>query len=323
MSDPTGRRLGAACFAIAACFALGLQPGSSAQAAIIGHWTFNDDTANDSSGNGNDGVPQGGFVYVDVAGNPENRGISLDGDNHAVTNNVGSGINFGSNALWNFLGNPFTFAAWFAVDTSVPQGNNEWIFGMSDSTWRIGYKADGGQNRAQVFVPGPSESDGGLLEPSLSFHHVLVSKEVAGSGYEWYLDGVAQPSGGGAAPVPDNSAAELQSGFGGGNALISIMDEFTLWDTALSAQEVAAVYAAGPTFTPSVVSSNVVFGNAFATEFISQPGITYKLECTTNLVTSNGWAATGAFVDGNGTNMFLFDPSGFSTAKLYRVSIEP
>lgn len=39
--------------------------------------------------------------------------------------------------------------------------------------------------------------------------------------------------------------------------------------------------------------------------------------------TFNEGEGTSAFVEGTGTNMFLFDPSGHSTAKLYRVAIRP
>ena len=301
----------------------GLLVGGEATGGVIGNWTFNDDTANDSSANSNDGVLQGGFTYVDTPG-IANRGNSLDGDNNAVAPDVGSGIDFGDGGgLWNFGVNPFSFAAWFAVDTSVPQGNNEWIFRMLDSSWGIGYKADSGENRAQVFVPGASESPGGLLEPPLSYHHVLVTKDVAGSGYEWYLDGVPMNSPGGAAPVPDNTGVHLQSGFGGGNALISIMEEFTLWDEHFSAAQALAIYNAGPTHLLQPVNMvDADVGDQVGTEFLSEAGTIYELE-SADLVSSNNWSGTGAIVQGTGANLLLYDPLGFSTAKLYRVAIRP
>lgn len=239
----------------AACFLILFFLNPSAHAVVIGHWTFNEGaggTATDTSGNGNDGAIGGGAIYVAT---PGLSGISLDGDNGAQ-----SGINFGTGGgTWNFLGNPHTFAAWVAVDTDAGNGNNEWIFGMSDSSWRIGFKSDGGADRVQVFVPGVSESAAGQLEPAFSFHHILVSKEISGNGYEWYIDAVPQNSPGGAAAIPDNAGAILQSGFGGGNALVSIMDELTIWDTALSAQEVLDLYNAGPSLVPN--ASSVAFVN--------------------------------------------------------------
>jgi hypothetical protein len=299
--------------------ALGLLAGAEATGGVIGLWTFNDDTANDSSTNSNHGTPQGGFTYVDT---PRGRAIALDGNEMG---NPPTGIDFGDGGgLWNFLTNPFTFSVWFSVDTSVPQGNNEWIFRMLDSSWGLGYKADSGQNRAQVFVPGASESPGGLLEPPNSFHHVLLTKNVAGMGYEWYLDGAAMLSPGGAAPVPDNTGVHLQSGFGGGNALISVMDEFVLWDEHMSAAQALAIYNAGPAYNlqpVNVVDADV--GDQVATEFLSEAGTTYELESTADLVSSNNWSGTGAIAQGTGANLVLFDPAGYSTSKLYRVTIRP
>jgi hypothetical protein len=320
MSDPNGHRLGAVIVVIAAFFLLGLQPGPSAEAAIIGHWTFNDDTADDSSGNGNHGVPQGGFTYVDVNGNPDNRGISLDGDNGSQ-----SGINFGSPAAYNFTNNDFSIAAWIAIDTTSANGNNEWVIGKSDSSYRLGYEQSGKRHNLHLFGGLAKDAAVNSADPANSFHHVVMVKSTA-SQTALYLDGAcvscATPSNG-FNPIADNSGSDLQAGFGGGNALLATYDELVIYDTYLSSAEILDIYEAGPTFTPSVVSTTVLFDATFATEFTSQQGVTYSLECTTNLVTSNGWSATGTFVDGNGTNMFLFDPSGFSTAKLYRVSIAP
>jgi hypothetical protein len=50
------------------------------------------------------------------------------------------------------------------------------------------------------------------------------------------------------------------------------------------------------------------------------PGIVYKLQSTPDLVSLN-YGATGAFVLGDGSGMTLFDPSGASTTKNYRVTV--
>ena len=315
------RRTGCA-MVLTGTLALGLLAGAEAMGGVIGLWTFNDDTANDSSTNSNHGTPQGGFTYVDT---PRGRGISLDGDDDAVAPDLGSGIDFGDGGgLWNFGVNPFSFAAWFAVDTSVPQGNNEWIFRMLDSSWGLGYKADSGQNRAQVFVPGASESPGGLLEPPLSYHHVLVTKDVAGSGYEWYLDGVEMGSPGGAAPVPENTGVHLQSGFGGGNALISVMDEFTLWDEHMSSAQALAIYNAGPTQIPSLTLTQVSFPNTVSICFTGEVGKVYMLQSADDA--TGTYTNTGATVTGTGANLYLLDPStaaGSAAGKVYRVQSPP
>jgi len=72
---------------------------------------------------------------------------------------------------------------------------------------------------------------------------------------------------------------------------------------------------------PVVPSVDALVEDTFATEFVSKAGITYELESTPDLVSSN-YSGTGAFVIGTGTNMFLFDPTGYSDTKYYRVAIK-
>jgi len=72
---------------------------------------------------------------------------------------------------------------------------------------------------------------------------------------------------------------------------------------------------------PVEPSVDVLVEDTFATEFVSKAGITYELESTPDLVSSN-FSGTGAFVIGTGTNMVLFDPTGFSDTKHYRVAIK-
>jgi len=73
----------------------------------------------------------------------------------------------------------------------------------------------------------------------------------------------------------------------------------------------------------AVAFTNVVVADTVGAEFLSELGAVYELQSTPNLLNSNDWMSTGAFVNGNGTNMFLFDASGFSSNKNYRVVANP
>lgn len=57
--------------------------------------------------------------------------------------------------------------------------------------------------------------------------------------------------------------------------------------------------------------------------FLSETGLTYELQYTTNLVTTTGWVNAGATITATETNTYLFDPSeptGSDTSnKIYRV----
>jgi hypothetical protein len=71
-----------------------------------------------------------------------------------------------------------------------------------------------------------------------------------------------------------------------------------------------------------VASTNETIDDTFEAEFLSEIGTTYELECTGVLI-SDIWTGTGAFVDGNGANTFLYDPSVSSADKYYRVTKLP
>lgn len=58
-------------------------------------------------------------------------------------------------------------------------------------------------------------------------------------------------------------------------------------------------------------------------EFPSQSNVVYGLDSTTDLVTSNNFTSTGAYLIGDGSTQLLFDPAGFSTNKAYRVQADP
>ena len=55
-----------------------------------------------------------------------------------------------------------------------------------------------------------------------------------------------------------------------------------------------------------------------ALAFTSSVGHLYGLEFNTNGDT-NVWTDAGALLTGDGSTMFMFDPSGFSTQKNYRI----
>ena len=72
-----------------------------------------------------------------------------------------------------------------------------------------------------------------------------------------------------------------------------------------------------------VAFTQVATEDTMAMEFVSQSNVVYRLDSTTDLVTSNNFTSTGAFTLGSGTNQFLFDATGFSTNKAYRIVVNP
>jgi len=314
------QRSRAALLPMAACLSLGLQPAVSSQAAIIAQWTFNDDTADDVSGNGHHGVPQGGFTYVDTPGDG-NRGIELDGNKDAVTNNIGSGVTVPAHPDLDPTGSDeITVEVWIDVDTDDPlTGNNEWIARRSDSKYGIGFKKDGGLNRVTIHQNGGDswESPGNMIDAP-GYYHLVYSKANDGPSISLYINGVFVGFGGaGKNPWATDGPADIRFGWGGGNALKGIWDEVTIHDEKLDGFEVIERFLAGPTYPLSVDSEAVHVGGTTGIQFTSQSNTTYRLQCKT----TNNWVDTGAFANGDGSDIVLFDPSGFTTTKQYRVNL--
>jgi hypothetical protein len=103
------------------------------------------------------------------------------------------------------------------------------------------------------------------------------------------------------------------------NYLKAVYEEVRLYGDYLTDDQIRDLFEAGPTHliqVPDLTETGVE--DTFTTEFLSEAGIAYELECTTNQV---DWEATGAIVEGTGGTLTLYDPSGYSTSKQYRVAI--
>ena len=71
-----------------------------------------------------------------------------------------------------------------------------------------------------------------------------------------------------------------------------------------------------------VPSTGINVADTPAVSFDSAGGVTYRLQSTPDLVSSN-FTDVGAFVEGNGQTRLLFDPDGPSAGKNYRVVADP
>ena len=75
----------------------------------------------------------------------------------------------------------------------------------------------------------------------------------------------------------------------------------------------------GTNAAPSRVDfDTIMVEDAAAMQFTSEPGVVYRLQCTTDLVSSNNWEETGAFVEGDGGTLLLYDSTDSSSRKAYR-----
>ena len=79
------------------------------------------------------------------------------------------------------------------------------------------------------------------------------------------------------------------------------------------------ILAEAPGPTPVNIST-VEVANVFGLQFQTASGTMYRLEASSDPV-SNNFQSTGAFLEGDGEVREMFDPTGFSTTKNYRVVI--
>lgn len=313
---------------VTACLVL----SPAAQGAVIGQWTFNEGTgtnAFDSSAIGNTG-----FISesTDVVGGTPPEHVPSPGSFAVSLDGVNDFVDWGTN-LFNFSTEAFSVETWVAIG-ETQTGNNHGIFGFPISTnvgsWRVGYEHDGGaMAKHNVGLCGTGgcpgiarESASGSATPFGTYRHVGFTKSTD-SELKLFVDGVVVAAGGGYMQLYAPVSGSLQAGSGNGNHLECLIDEIRVHDVYLSDQQIMNSFLEGPTVDPvppPVISVEVE--NTFAITFPSEAGVRYELESTTETATPSNFVGTGLLVTGTGTNMFLFDPGGYSTAKLYRVSIK-
>lgn len=263
--------------------ALGL-PLASSQAALLNLYTFNDGTANDSIGG------QNGTVI-----NPANA--SFSGGKLDVSANTGA--NFTTSAyvdLPNGLittavnsgtAGTFSFSLWFSVSQ-----NRDWApplsFGTTDggengntgagasaylqliadtgdsaNTFRLTSHSAGGQEL------GVSQANGAVAPVGSQISVIGVFDQSGGQPgtLTFYVNGVAVGSNTLAAPLDlstftNNNNWLGRSQWNGDAVFDGAYDELAIYDNALTAQEAAAIFAAGPVPVPEPASISLLIGGA-------------------------------------------------------------
>jgi len=232
----------------AACILMGFAAGA-ARADEIARWTFNDITpegvAPDSSGHKNSekhaGNLVGGAVVETVIG--YNRAVLLDG--------VKAYIDFGNHGDFDFTG-PFSMELWLLVHPKA-KGGETLLAGKSAAVYGLSfYYTD---NNTYFYING-----GGIetrVRHTLAYdqwHHMVCTYDPE-AGLRLYIDGELVETNAGKIQAP-SSLLPLRVGSPFADAdpeqpsaayLCGLIDEFRLYDHALSAEQVAASKTAGPT----------------------------------------------------------------------------
>lgn len=193
----------------------------------------------------------------------------------------------------------------------------------ADGSSSVGFETDGNGDKIVGSVTGlGTVSTNAVLRDTWYRMTVTIINDGMGN---WSWSGALEQDTGGGSFTPAGSlgSTALPAGFTPSWVHLASLYAFIEGPTSSEMSAIDDVSFVSGIVGGPVTSATVRVEDTFGTEFLSEAGVTYGLESTTDLVTSNNWTSTGAFVTGDGTTMFLFDPATFSTSKAYRVISNP
>jgi hypothetical protein len=282
--------------------------------------------------------------------------ILVGGDSGPVP--IGGNAGFGSSAGDVATGGAFTFAAWINPDLDSGQFHflgkrNRQITGTFSPRWTFsqldtslffhgleggaGYATDAGLNPADYSdTENFMLTGGGLLSVGTWTHVALVFGGPGGTQTIYTNGAVAASMAVPAGFSPDgldsfellpNNGNNMYLGSrpagssGGVEYFDGQMDEVFFAQRALEQSEIQDLFENSMN-SPSVLpSSEVLVGDVVGMEFLSENGVRYDLEATTDPA-AVAFSATGASVIGDGGTMILNDPTGNPDANVYRIAAQ-
>ncbi len=219
------------------------------QADLVGYWTFDDDTSDDSSGNGYHGTMVGGSYSTDVptalAGG---KSIDLTAGDHYVT--VDQGVANGS-PEFNFTLN-MTVSCWVK---GWPGNWEPYISKHGESAYGWQFRRYSGESRLSWTTRNLADVDEDTPGTSTAasdgnWHHIAATYD--GSRKRIYVDGVLDLSFSQTEPINGASehvvfGARQSGGHGGGYGAYAavMMDDVAIFDEALSPGQIAHLASGG------------------------------------------------------------------------------
>jgi hypothetical protein len=260
-----------------------------------------------------------------------NNGI-LSGNTAYGSGRVGQGFVFDGNADGVLIGNPPELRLQnFTIETWIKRSSTSTVsFGSAGIAVVVGYGLSG--YALALFPNGTpflTQVGGGNTSPAIAitdtnFHHLAVTK--SGATIVFYVDGVAY-----SAPSFDPgfvfSTALGIGGKGDGfdNSFFGIVDEASIYNRALSASEMAAIYNAdasgkctstnGITLAPSIITQPA---NATVT---TGGNATYTVVAGGSAPLTYQWSFNGTNIADATSSSFTVNNAQFTNAGLYAVSI--
>ncbi len=199
---------------------------------LVGEWTFDDGTAKDTSGNGNNGV-----IYGATSANGIIRGaLSFDGNDY---------INCGNGDSLKLDNKSFTLEAWIKPSANIATGGRftvmafyspGWIMDLPDDGDVEGYRFYNGTTAYKYNVPG------NLV--SLSWTHFVVTRDFMANRLKIYINGEEKKAWSLAA-VAASSNPLLIGKRTDGSYFRGLIDEIKIYNQALGSGEIQKHYVRG------------------------------------------------------------------------------
>ncbi len=261
-------------------------------------WWRAENNANDSVGNNNGTLMNGAtFAMGEVGG-----AFSLDG--------VNDYISVPHNAMFNFS-NGITIEAWLKTANSA----NTYIITKGEDSFFLSLGGGLSNNKLAFYLYGVS---GDWLRGTSDlndgqWHHVAATYD--GSAQKIYVDGVMQNSTGGGLNILQGTSPVSIGARGSSNPFSGALDEVSLYNRALSAAEIQAIYnagSAGKCVAAVSLPPNLTAVDSGAAIDIFWPATSgWTLQTNSDLSNPNGWAVCGGVTTSNGTNYLnVVNPTG-------------
>ena len=208
---------------------------------LVGYWSFDDGTATDNSGNGNNGAIYGATLVAGVSG----QALSFDGENDNVAVPDSSSLHFGTNS--------FSFSMWLSASTF--QGNNRPLEGIRvidkgasyPQTWWVIDITPAGRIQMEMGdssgVVAASNSNDALTRHS--WYHIVIVVDREDFEVAYYINALFSGTGN----LPDTFTGNLDVagvtvdiGSARHNDFNGMLDEIRIYNRALNTSEIQMLY---------------------------------------------------------------------------------
>ncbi|MEM9479607.1 MAG: LamG-like jellyroll fold domain-containing protein [Verrucomicrobiota bacterium] len=244
-------------FAVLAGVSAGSSPSTADQIIQYNFHTSTTNTVTDLVGGDNNGTLANGATRSSTSAGVVNQALQLDGNDDQV--NIADSADINTTNTHAFR----TIAFWFKADNPT-RGTPQMLYEEGGTSRGLNLYID----NQQVYFGGWNNGENGWDETFLStpisdteWHHVALILNATGTELEpdafiAYFDGIQVATGGGA-PLNPHTAdiaigavrgdSRLHSGNVSGNnhRFDGLIDEFNLWNRALSPSEILQLYAVG------------------------------------------------------------------------------